>query len=213
MSVSHELRTPLTAIRGHADALVEGLAEDPEARDASLEVIRTETRPPGAARRRRARPREARRAPVRARRAGGRSRVAPRSGLPDARARRARQHAIEYEREFASAPVIVTDGDRVLQIVSNLLENAFHWTPDGGRVALGLAKQNGSVSVTVSDSGPGIPIERARADLPAVLLAQRSGNRARARDRERARRGARWAAERRPPSLGEGARFELRLPA
>ena len=35
MSVSHELRTPLTAIRGHVDALREGLIdEDPEARQA-----------------------------------------------------------------------------------------------------------------------------------------------------------------------------------
>src|SRR5207249_7948576 len=39
MTVSHELRTPLTAIRGHVDALREGVAEDPEARAASLEVI------------------------------------------------------------------------------------------------------------------------------------------------------------------------------
>ncbi len=43
MSVSHELRTPLTAIRGHVGALGEGLVEDPEMREASLEVIRTET--------------------------------------------------------------------------------------------------------------------------------------------------------------------------
>lgn len=43
MSVSHELRTPLTAIAGHAQALQEGLAEDPEVRDRSLEVIQRET--------------------------------------------------------------------------------------------------------------------------------------------------------------------------
>ena len=42
MSVSHELRTPLTAIRGHVDALREGVAEDPEARAASLDVIARE---------------------------------------------------------------------------------------------------------------------------------------------------------------------------
>ena len=41
--VSHELRTPLTAIRGHVAALREGLADDPSAREASLEVIRAET--------------------------------------------------------------------------------------------------------------------------------------------------------------------------
>src|SRR5581483_2603011 len=42
MTVSHELRTPLTAIRGHVDALREGLAEDPGTREESLEVIRVE---------------------------------------------------------------------------------------------------------------------------------------------------------------------------
>src|SRR4029078_5409699 len=33
----------------------------------------------------------------------------------------ARQRGIEYTSEAASAPVIVSDGDRVLQIISNLL--------------------------------------------------------------------------------------------
>src|SRR5919197_876003 len=42
MSVSHELRTPLTAIRGHVDALREGVADDPEERAASLDVIAAE---------------------------------------------------------------------------------------------------------------------------------------------------------------------------
>src|SRR2546423_13132781 len=42
MTVSHELRTPLTAIRGHVDALREGVAEDPEVRAASLDVIAAE---------------------------------------------------------------------------------------------------------------------------------------------------------------------------
>ena len=41
--VSHELRTPITAIRGHVAALREGLADDPEATEASLEVIRAAT--------------------------------------------------------------------------------------------------------------------------------------------------------------------------
>src|SRR3989442_10586834 len=43
MTVSHELRTPLTAIRGHVDALREGVAEDPAVRAASLDVIASET--------------------------------------------------------------------------------------------------------------------------------------------------------------------------
>ena len=43
MSVSHELRTPLTAIRGHVEALREGIAEDPAVRAASLDMIASET--------------------------------------------------------------------------------------------------------------------------------------------------------------------------
>src|SRR5206468_1398166 len=38
MSVSHELRTPLTAIRGHVEALREGIAADPVVRAASLDM-------------------------------------------------------------------------------------------------------------------------------------------------------------------------------
>src|SRR5918994_1687178 len=43
MSVSHELRTPLTAIRGHVEALREGVVEDPALRAHSLDVIADET--------------------------------------------------------------------------------------------------------------------------------------------------------------------------
>jgi signal transduction histidine kinase len=63
--------------------------------------------------------------------------------------------------------VIVSDGDRVLQIISNLLSNAFRWTPDGGRVDLALQARNGDVAVDVADTGPGIaPDERERIFRP-----------------------------------------------
>jgi signal transduction histidine kinase len=68
----------------------------------------------------------------------------------------ARRRGIDYESEISARPVIVADGDRVLQIISNLLSNAFRWTPDGGRVELALDQQNGLVSVAVQDTGPGI---------------------------------------------------------
>ena len=42
MSVSHELRTPLTAIRGHVAALREGVVTDPEAAEESLEIVADE---------------------------------------------------------------------------------------------------------------------------------------------------------------------------
>ena len=68
----------------------------------------------------------------------------------------ARRRGIEYTQDADGAPVIVSDGDRVLQIISNLLSNAFRWTPDGGRIDLALESHNGTVAVDVADTGPGI---------------------------------------------------------
>jgi signal transduction histidine kinase len=82
-------------------------------------------------------------------------------------AEEARARGIEYELELGEGAVLVTDGDRVLQIVSNLIANALHWTPAGGRVDLGLGAANGEVSVAVADTGPGIaPQERERIFRP-----------------------------------------------
>ena len=158
MTVSHELRTPLTAIRGHVEALREGVAADEAARAASLDVIAAET-----ARLERlvndvldlARL-ETHRFTVR------REEVDTERVLDRAYARfgeEARHRGIDYRKDVSARPVIVSDGDRVLQIVSNLIANAFHWTPDGGRVDVSLSAENGAVSVTVADSGPGIDRE------------------------------------------------------
>jgi signal transduction histidine kinase len=79
----------------------------------------------------------------------------------------ARRRAIDYRSDIRARPVIVTDGDRVLQIISNLLSNAFRWTPEGGRIWVELAAENGNVSVAVNDTGPGIgPDERDRIFRP-----------------------------------------------
>jgi signal transduction histidine kinase len=42
-------------------------------------------------------------------------------------------------------------------VITNLLQNAFRWTPDNGAVGLSLWQGNGAVRVDVVDSGPGIP--------------------------------------------------------
>jgi signal transduction histidine kinase len=155
MSVSHELRTPLTAIRGHVAALREGVLDDEESRQRSLEVIAEE-----ALRLERLVGDVLDLAKLDARRfALLREEVDMRALCEGAYARfaeEARTRGIEYDLELGEGPVLVTDGDRVLQIVSNLLANALHWTPEGGRVELALATQNGKVTVAVADTGPGI---------------------------------------------------------
>jgi signal transduction histidine kinase len=155
MSVSHELRTPLTAIRGHVAALREEVLDDEASRRRSLEVISEE-----AMRLERLVGDVLDLAKLDARRfALLREEVDMRALCERAYAtfaEDARARGIEYELELGEGAVLITDGDRVLQIVTNLLANALRWTPEGGRVDLGLAAQNGEVSVAVSDTGPGI---------------------------------------------------------
>jgi signal transduction histidine kinase len=166
MSVSHELRTPLTAIRGHVDALREGVAEDPEARAASLDVIARE-----GVRLERLVGDVLDLAKLEADRFTVLNEEVDMERLCDqayaAFGEEARRRDITYDKRFEAKPTIVSDGDRVLQIISNLLSNAFRWTPDGGRVELELDASNGRVSVAVGDSGPGVaPEERERIFRP-----------------------------------------------
>lgn len=166
MSVSHELRTPLTAIRGHVEALREGIADDPEARAASLDMIASEN-----ARLERLVGDVLDLAKLEAHRFTLLEEEVDMGRLCDqayaAFGEEARRREIDYDKSFKAAPTIVTDGDRVLQIISNLLTNAFRWTPDGGRVELGLDASNGRIAVAVDDSGPGVaPEEQERIFRP-----------------------------------------------
>ncbi|APW36712.1 hypothetical protein RD110_05505 [Rhodoferax koreense] len=42
-------------------------------------------------------------------------------------------------------------------LVANLLDNALRYTPEGGRVTLGVRRVRGAIELTVEDDGPGIP--------------------------------------------------------
>jgi signal transduction histidine kinase len=158
MTVSHELRTPLTAIRGHVEALLEGVVEDEEARSYSLEVIRLE-----AERLERLVGDVLDLAKLDTHRFSLLREEVDLERLVDraysAFGEEARRRGIDYSRSVTATPVLETDGDRVLQVISNLLANAFRWTPDGGRVGLALSQVDGTIRIAVDDSGPGIPQE------------------------------------------------------
>ena len=211
LTVSHELRTPLTAIRGHVEALREGIASDPESRAASLEVIETET-----ARLERLVGDVLDLAKLNARRFTVLREEVDRRRLLDqaytAFAEEARRREIDDSQSVNGAPVVVSDGDRLLQIISNLLANAFRWTPDGGRIQLELKSDNGKVAVAVSDSGPGIdPASRERIFRPFWSRDGRGTGLGLAISRELALAlGGELDLESTP---GQGSRFELLLPS
>ena len=57
------------------------------------------------------------------------------------------------------AAQVVADGDRVTQVMVNLLSNAAKYSPRGDEVLVTLAAHGGRARVTVMDHGPGIPAE------------------------------------------------------
>jgi len=211
MSVSHELRTPLTAIRGHVSALREGVVNDPSERAASLETVEL----------------EAQRldrlvgdildlAKLDTHRFTVTSEEVDMGKLVDQAYERfreeARRRSIDYRQDVRARPVITSDGDRVLQVVGNLLSNAFHATPDGGRISLELAQRNGTVHVAVEDNGPGIPAEM-RERLFRPFVSQTGGGTglglAIAKELSTMLGGSLDLDS----EVGRGSRFELLLPA
>jgi two-component system phosphate regulon sensor histidine kinase PhoR len=200
----------LTAIRGHIEALREGVVTDEEARLASMAVIAAE-----AERLERLVGDVLDLAKLGAHRFTVLREEVEMERLIDrayaAFTEEARRRSIDYRRTVEANPVIVSDGDRVLQIITNLLSNAFRWTPDGGDIGLELTATDGRVYIAVDDTGPGIPpAERERIFRPfwshdgggtglGLAIAHELA----------AALGGRITLETSP---GEGSRFELALP-
>jgi signal transduction histidine kinase len=210
MSVSHELRTPLTAIRGHVSALLEGVVTEAEQQQASLETVEAEA--------------------SRLERLVGdildlakldthrftvtREEVDMGALLDQAYETyrdEARRRQIDYTREAYDRPVIISDGDRVLQVVGNLISNAFQATPDGGAVSLELAQQNGTVHVAVEDSGPGIPPEK-RERLFRPFISETGGGTGLGLAIAKELSAALGGRIELRSEVGRGSRFELVLP-
>jgi signal transduction histidine kinase len=73
---------------------------------------------------------------------------------------------IEFKTSVADdLPQLSGDEDRLAQALTNLIGNAFKFTPARGVVQLSVAQKDGTVCFDVSDSGPGI----AASDLPHLF--------------------------------------------
>lgn len=114
-------------------------------------------------------------------------------------------------------PPVQADLDKIERVLTNLLDNAMKYSPDGGQVVVEAVEKDGCVQVAVSDSGPGIPAdERERIFERFTQIPARRGE----------RRGfglgltyCRLAVERHggriwvePGKDGQGSRFVFTLP-
>lgn len=163
-NVSHELRTPLTIIRGYTEALRDGTVTDPEqvARFNKLVVSETERL----------------------------ERLI--NDLLDLSRLQAQQYKMEVEpiplTEVVDSVVsmlrgkaadkgvgllwrwdddvrpVIGNGDRLVQLLLILLDNALKYTPAEGTISIDLANAAEEVVLTIADSGMGIPEE----DLPFI---------------------------------------------
>jgi len=159
MRVSHELRTPLTAIRGQVDALADGIFDDEVSRQTAYEAITAES-----LRLNRLVGDLLDLARLQAKRFGLEADEVDLNVLLEqvvtGQGSAAREREIAIGLQSGVLPVVIGDGDRILQIVSNLVRNAVRWTPDGGSITVSALAEAGRIWITVDDSGPGIPLEK-----------------------------------------------------
>jgi PAS domain S-box-containing protein len=64
--------------------------------------------------------------------------------------------------ELKAPMYALCDGDRVHQVLSNLLGNAIKFTREGGAIHVGATRKDHEILISVKDSGIGIPVDELR---------------------------------------------------
>ncbi|MGQ0679765.1 MAG: ATP-binding protein [Actinomycetota bacterium] len=152
LSISHELRTPLTAIQGYGEAIEDGTASNESLKQAAGVIVG-----------------ESKRltrlvndlldlARIDARRFEVRSETVDLTALLERICRnfapKAQEGGVEIVLD-AGPGWVRADPDRLVQVLSNLVENALRYTPSGGKVKLSTPAAGEWVRVQIEDTGPG----------------------------------------------------------
>jgi len=212
--VSHELRTPLAVIQGNLEALLDGvyppdaahigpILEETRVLERLIDDLRTLSLAESGALPLHLEPTD------------------PDVLLDDvASAHRARAAASGVTVTIAAGPDVLPielDPVRIRQVLSNLVDNALRVMPGGGTITLAASAAAGSVTLTVTDDGPGIP-----ADLLGHVFerfAKSASSRgsglglAIARAIVEAHGGTVGAASTEAPAAGHGTVITINLPA
>ncbi|KAB2330799.1 cell wall metabolism sensor histidine kinase WalK [Cytobacillus depressus] len=157
-NVSHELRTPLTTMRSYVEALAEGAWQDKEIAPKFLDVTQTETE------------RMIRLVNDLLQLSKMDSKdynltkewinvVSFFNRIID-RFELSKEQNVTFERKLPDHSAFVEiDGDKLTQVIDNIISNALKYSPEGGKVTFRLEEQNDFVNISVSDEGVGIPKE------------------------------------------------------
>lgn len=158
-NVSHELKTPLTSVQGFAQAILDGTADSPDVRRQAAEVIYRE-----AGRMHRmvldlldlarldAGTADMTMLPV--------NMPALLNAVVEKFSPQLQKSGMILNVEFAPAlPVVSGDGDRLVQVFTNLVDNALKFTPRGGMITLRASVINREMLASVADTGCGISAE------------------------------------------------------
>jgi two-component system, OmpR family, phosphate regulon sensor histidine kinase PhoR len=156
-NVSHEFRTPLTAIQGFAETLLSGALEDPAHREHFVQIIRDHAE-------RLARLTEDLLKLSRIEAGKLDLEFQPvsvyqmvQSCVETVRFKAARKELVLDVRIPEGLPAVKGDSNGLHEVLQNLLDNAVQYTPPGGRLEVSASNGGEHVTVTVSDTGIGIP--------------------------------------------------------
>ncbi|NEA59810.1 HAMP domain-containing histidine kinase [Streptomyces sp. SID13666] len=159
--ISHDLRTPLAGLRAMAEALEDGIAEDPARYHAQIrtEVERLSGMVGDLFELSRIQAGVLALAP---------SRMSVYDLVGDAIAGAnplAREHGVRLIGDGVESVPVEVDGREMTRVLANLLANAIHRTPADGTVAVSAHREADSVVLSVTDGCGGIPAD----DLPRVF--------------------------------------------
>jgi signal transduction histidine kinase len=88
----------------------------------------------------------------------------------------AAERRIDFRTDLQGVPASFDgDQDRLNQVLMNLLDNAFKYTPAGGRVVLSGRMVEGMIEIEVSDSCPGIPADQLEIIFEKYARARQGG--------------------------------------
>jgi signal transduction histidine kinase len=215
--VSHELRTPLSTIRGHVEGLAEGVIE-PSEETWTLLQVEAERMQRLVDDLRRLSHAEAGQLALN---------LAPVSPKEPVRLAVERMLPLFDEKGVALSsaapeelPLMLADTGRIVQVLTNLLDNALRHTPPQGRVTVGAKTKGDEVVFEVADTGEGIASEH----LPHVFERFYRAEKSRSRGEARGGSGVGLAISKalvenmggtvrvESPGPGEGAIFSFALP-